>query len=444
MGPNYQRPEFQLSDSFKSASQDELSSTQLTNDWWKLYNDKDLDRLEEEATKANQDIKVAIAKVEEARASTRAISSQLYPTIDFNPSATRSRSPGGHGSASTSTNIQLPFDLNYEIDIWGRVQKAFEAAKAQINASLSDFVVVLQTVETDLAEDYFNLRYLDIQDDILTKTLATYKREVELLQTQFNAGLIQSSDLLQAQALMNSTITQQLELHRKRVDLEHAIAILIGRVPDKFSLSPRKFDLSPPVIPAGLPADILRHRPDVAEAEQNLIAACAQIGIAKANFFPTFKLTGAAGFESVSIQNAVDWQNRLWSLGPSVSLPVFNGGQLQANLDQARATYTEKLATYHSVVLGAIRDVEDALTDLHLQADEAISQNKAVAESQENLLLVKLQYQKGLNSYLQVIDAERTALSNELSGAQIENQRLVTSVILIKALGGGWSTNQYW
>lgn len=442
VGPDYKQPDVEAPAAYKSATSTETSSAPLSSTWWTMFNDSKLTELEEEALNANHDIKAAMARVAEARAASKVVQSQFYPTITLDPSSQHSRQPSltnaNHGLASTTTVNQIPFDLTYEVDVWGRVRRAYEASKAQYKASVDDSAVVTQTVEADIAQDYFNLRSFDAQNAILKRNIEYYIKQLELTQTLFKTGLAAKTDVLQAQTLLDSTRTQQMEIQRQRNDTEHAIAILVAKPPADLALDVKPLDVPPPAIPPGLPAALLRQRPDVAEAEQNLIAANAQVGVAKANFFPVFQLTGAAGFESIDIKHALDWENRIWSLAPSVSIPIFEGGQLNANLQQAKARYDEVLANFHTAVLGAYRDVEDSLNDLHYQSDESEAQTRAVDSSREALNLFQVQYKQGLISYLQIIDAERTLLTNELSAAQILNQRMVSTVLLIKAIGGGW------
>ncbi|HLY75159.1 MAG TPA: efflux transporter outer membrane subunit, partial [Planctomycetota bacterium] len=244
----------------------------------------------------------------------------------------------------------------------------------------------------------------------------------------------------QAEALLYSTVSEQADIRRQRADLEHALAILMGKAPSEFALPVKSLDidLKMPKVPAGLPAELLRRRPDVAEAEQNLAAASAQIGVAVSQYYPDLQLTGTAGWESMDFRHLLNWQSRIWSIGASFAQPIFEGGRIDASVEQARGRYAELLAVYRGQVLIAYRDVEDALTDLHLRSEAAQSLTQAVSSSREYLTLAETQYQQGLISYFQVIDAERTLLGNELSAAQLASQRMVSMVLLIKALGAGW------
>jgi outer membrane protein, multidrug efflux system len=435
MGPDYHRPPMDVPRAYESATSQPSAESRLGTDWWRLFGDPRLDELEEAALQANQDLKASIARVTEARAAADVVKSQFFPTLTFNPSAIRSRLPG---TGVTNTTYLLPLDLSYELDIWGRVRRSYEAAQAQYHASAADFGVVLQTVLADVAVDYFTLRMFDAEAQILATNVRLYREQVSLLQTQFKAGMVSQTDVVQAQTLLNSTLTQEIEFRRQRTDLEHALATLIGCAPSELSIEVKPLDLTPPVIPPGLPAELLTRRPDVAQAEDNLAAACALIGVAQANFLPVVSLTGSAGFESLDIHHVVDWKNRLWSAGPTVSTPIFEGGRLVAGLQLTKARFEELQATYRGTVLAAFRDVEITLTDIHLGAEEAEAQARAVASASEYLRLSLVQYQRGLVNYLLVVDAERTLLTNELSAAQILNQRMLATVLLIKALGGGW------
>jgi outer membrane protein, multidrug efflux system len=324
------------------------------------------------------------------------------------------------------------------VDIWGRARRSLEAADAQAQASDDDLHVVLQTLEADVASAYFNLRSLDSQSQILSSTVELYRQQVALTETKYRAGIVGRTDVVQAQAQLYTTTTLEVDARRQRADQEHALAILCGRAPSELTVPAASLeDLVPPVVPAGLPAEMLRHRPDVAEAEQNLVAANALIGVATADYYPTVNLTGLAGFETTDVRH-VGWEDRVWSLAASAGLPLFTGGKLDATLEQTKARYDELLAAYRSSVLTAFREVEDALTDLHLRVDEANAQEQAVDASQEYVRLSRTEYDRGLISSLQVIDAQRTLLTNRLAAVQILNQRLTSTVLLIKALGAGW------
>jgi multidrug efflux system outer membrane protein len=447
VGPNFSTPQVDTPATYKSATQPSsqpasrpASQPRLGRNWWRLFGDPKLNELAEASLQANQDIQAAMARLAQARAGSDVVRSQFFPSINFNPSVIRSRPPAGNARAPLplNTNYLLPFDLSYEIDIWGRVRRSYEAAQAQVQASADDLAVIQQTVLADVAVNYFSLRSLDAQAKILADNVVLYRKQVSLTQAQLKAGMVGQVDVAQALTLLDSTITLEIEVRRQRADVEHALAVLVGRTPAELSLPNKPMDLEPPVIPPGLPSDLLRRRPDVAEAEQGLAAASAQIGVATANFFPVVTLTGLAGFESMDVEHMFDWQRRIWSVGPTVSAPIFEGGRLTASLRQAKARYEELLAIYRTTVLTAFREVEDSLTDIHFHANGGESQARAVASAREAVRLSLIQYHKGLTNYLLVVDTERTLLTNELSAVQILNQRLAATVLLIKALGGGW------
>jgi multidrug efflux system outer membrane protein len=444
VGPDYERPPVETPERFKSAGPDETGAHGLTPEWWKLFNDLELTALEEEALRANQDLKAAVARVDQARAGLKNANSSLYPTLALNPSITRLRTSENtataRGNTITFTDVKVPFDLNYEVDLWGKIRRSIEAAEGQAKGTVDDLGVVLHTIQSDLASNYFQIRSLDLQVEILHRTVGSYQRQLDLLNTQLKAGLVGRINVVQAEALLYSTQSQMEDTRRQRADLEHAIAVELGKAPIGFSLpvKPLNLNLKPPTIPAGLPADLLRRRPDVAEAEHNLAVASAQIGVAVSQYYPDLQLTGSAGWESLDFQHLPNWQSRVWSIGASIFQPIFEGGRIDASVEQARARYAELLATYRSQVLLAYRDVEDALTDLHLRSDAAQSLAQAVDSSREYVRLAETQFQQGLVSYFQVIDAERTLLGNELSAAQLASLRLVSTVQLIKALGAGW------
>lgn len=444
VGPDYERPELPQADAFReSADKPGAPGPKLAADWWTLFEDPDLNRLEADAMQANQDLFAAFARLNQARALSDAADAGFWPSISATPSLQRSRNSGTmsntvNAGGATTTSYSLPATLSYEADVWGRVRRLSESADAGAKASATDFAVVLQTVQSDVAQNYFNLRGLDSQISVLTKTIALFEKQVELTGKQHAVGLAPQTDLLQAQTLLESTRTQLIDARRQRANLEHALAVLTGKPPAALRIGELPLATPVPVIPAGLPAEMLGRRPDVASAELRLIAANANIGVAKANYYPKFMLTGTAGFATIDSSKMVDWESRVWSLAPSVSIPIFQGGRLDAELAQAKASYDESLAAFRAAVLGAYRDVEDALNDLRMRADAAASQARTLASARETFRLAELQYRNGLTNYLLVIDAGKTLLSNELSAAQIHNQRLVSSVQLIKALGGGW------
>jgi multidrug efflux system outer membrane protein len=443
LGPDYVRPPDEAAAAYKSATAEDAVTPQIDLRWWTLFGDSRLGELEEEAARANPDLGAAIARITEARAAARITDGAFYPSVTANPLAQRTRTSSNSikGTGQTFNDFQLPLDFGYELDTWGKIRRTSEAAHAQEKASEDDAEVVLQSIQAEVAENYFTMRSLDAQAEILRKTVDVYREQLSLLETQFRAGLVGRITVVQQEAQLYSTMTQEIDVRRTRADAEHALAILLGRAPADFSFPAAPLDLAPPKVPAGIPSWLLRRRPDVSEAERLLASSSAQIGVAVAQLYPDLRLTGVLGLESSDLRHLIEWQSRIWTLAAGAAIPLFVGGQLEAGVDLAKAKYVEALANYRSHVLSAFRDVEDALTDLHLRAEAAEAQSKAVASSREYLTLSEVQFRQGLVNYLTVTDAQRTLLTNELSGAQLLNARLVSTVQLIKALGAGWEEN---
>jgi multidrug efflux system outer membrane protein len=447
VGPTYVRPPIEQPASFKSAAPSGDQNA-IPEEWWRLYRDADLDRLIASANASNQTLQQAIARVDEARALARVAASFRYPTITAGLVYVRQRTSANRIStvtglpvarAATFNDWLVPVDLSYEVDVWGRVRRSVQAATAAAMASRDDEAVVRLAVQTDVARFYYTLRSLDAQSDILTQNVASYREQVRVLSVQVNTGIASPIVLNQAQAQLQATLAQQSDVARARADEEHALAILCGQPAPSFAVAAKpQVDYAPPVVPSGLPGSLLLKRPDVAEAEQNIVAANAQVGVATASLYPTFGLTGTAGFESGALTSLFDWQSRVWSIAGGLVAPIFEGGRLRANLDATKAQYRQMVGAYVNQVLIAYGDVEDALTDLHALTDEVANLRDAVAASQNYLRLAEVQYRSGLVDYLTVVDAERTLLANQLALAQSLNSQMAASVHLIKALGGGW------
>jgi multidrug efflux system outer membrane protein len=447
VGPRYVRPPVDEPPRFKSPAP-AADETTLPAEWWRLYRDPDLDRLIAMANASNQTLVQAVARVDEARALARVAGSYRYPTVTVDAVHTRQRTSANRvsqftgqpvGSSATFNDWLVPVDLSYEVDVWGRVRRSLQAARAAAVASRDDEAVIRLSVQADVAQFYYTLRSLDAQLDVLAQTVEAYREEVRVLSVQVNTGIASPIVLNQAQAQLQSTLAQQNDVARARADQEHALAILCGQPAPSFVVASNpQGDSAPPAVPPVLPATLLLKRPDVAEAEQNIVAANAQVGVATANLYPTFGLTGTGGFESGTLRSLFEWQSSLWSIAEGVTAPIFEGGRLRANLAATKAQYRQVVAAYVNQVLVAYGDVEDALTDLHALTDEVANLREAVAASQNYLRLAQVQYRTGLVDYLTVVDAERTLLSNQLALAQSLNSQMSASIHLIKALGGGW------
>jgi NodT family efflux transporter outer membrane factor (OMF) lipoprotein len=404
-----------------------------------MFGDTALASLEQRALAGNPGLSAALARVAQARAVSAQAAGGQYPTVTLGATLTRSRDPltGGH----PSTSLVMPLDLSYELDAWGRVRRTVEASRAQALASADNYGVARLTLTANVATTYFTLRSLDSQATVLASSVDSFRSQLALTRVKRDASLVGPPDVLQAQTQLDATLAQQAETQRQRIDAEHALAILIGEPPSALAVPPAPLAGDPPAVPAGLPSDLLRRRPDVAAGEQALVAASASIGIAKASLYPTFSLTASAGLASAALTGPIGWANRAWSLGGGLLAPIFDGGKLRAQVEQSRAIYDEGLGNYRTAMLQALADVENGLTDIgHLQ-DSGMAYQRAADGARESLRLVQLQYDQGLIDYLSVLDAQRTWLSDELLAAQTLGQRYVSTVLLAKALGGGWTVD---
>lgn len=448
VGPNYHKPSAPVAPAFQEpATPAPVGPSEIAyGDWWKVFHDPLLDSLETQADAANKDIKIAIAHVDEASASTSIASSFLFPTAGAAPSVTRFREAQNrpnngntYGLAKTQNDIQLPLFASYEIDAWGRIRRSVQSAHATQEATEDDLRFVRLSVEASVAIDYYSLRMIDQQLKIVDRSIVAFTQALALTTNRFQKGLNSQLEVVQAKTLLDQTITQKQALQMQRDQLEHAIAVFLGRTVEGFSLPDQPYNPTPPDIPIGLPSDLLERRPDIAEADRNVAAATAQIGVAKAAYFPQFSLTGLVGYESGNATSLLNWQNTIASLGASAVAPIFTGGRLKAGVNQAEAVYRQSLAQYEKTVLVAYQEVEDQLATLHYLEGESQSQASAVVDSGLAEMIATQRFKAGLVGYLNVVVAQETELADEQTAAQISGQRLVASVVLIKALGGGWA-----
>ena len=341
----------------------------------------------------------------------------------------------------TGNDFFLPVDLSYEVDLWGRVRRSFRAAREQAQASAADYRNVMLTLQADVAQTYFMIRSIDLDRHVVGLTIELRKKNLSLVESLHQGGADSEVDVAEAETELASAQADFVGLDLQRAQLENALAVLCGRTASSFSLAETDRIYQAPMIPVGLPADLLERRPDVAEAERSMAAASEGIGIAKAAFFPSIQLTGSAGTESVELKDIFNWENRAWSLGPNISLPLFEGGRNRAGVERARAAYDEAVAQYRSQVLVAFHEVEDGLIGLRLLKEQFDDQMRAVEGAKKVADLSRARYKEGLASYFEVVIADRTALENEILAYQLNGQRVVTTVLLIKALGGGWKAN---
>ncbi|QNI37996.1 efflux transporter outer membrane subunit [Edaphobacter albus] len=450
VGPNYKKPSVPIPPAFTGAppiGPNSSGQNPIANeDWWKVFHDPVLNDLESQADAANRDIKIAVAHVDQAAAITKATRSQLLPIVGADISAARTREARNRpnngntaGRAATYNDIQLPLFASYEIDAWGRVRRSIESSRSTQEATEADLRFVTLSVEANVAVSYYNLRETDKELSILDSTIDTLKQSVGLTTNLFQHGLGSELEVKQAQTLLDQTISQEQALEIQRAQLEHGLAVLLGRTVEGFSVPRSPNNAVPPQIPIGLPGDLLERRPDIVEADRNVAAATAQIGVAKAAYFPQLSLSALTGYESSNATSLVNLQNTIASLGVSAAAPIFTGGRLKAGVEQARAAYRQSLAQYEKAVLVSYQETEDQLSALHFLEQQSQSQGRAVLEAKEAQDIAISRYKGGLVSYLDVVFAEQTVLANERTAAQIAGERMVASVVLIKTLGGGWN-----
>jgi multidrug efflux system outer membrane protein len=449
VGPDYKRPPVETPPSYKEAGPWKEAAPRdaiAKGDWWRIFGDDELDGLEKRAAASNQNLRAAAARVAEARGTARIAEADFFPNITLDPTAqevhvTRNelKPPGTNFASYTGTSYQVPLDLSYEVDLWGRVRRSFEASTQEAQASVADYEGVLLALKSDVAQDYFSLRALDSERQLLLQTVDLRKKALDIEQRRSAGGASSDLDVAQAETELASVQAQAADIAARRAKIEHALAVLLGSPASSFSLPEKPLVLALPPVPAGLPSDLLERRPDVAAAERRMAAANARIGVATAAFFPVVRLTGEFGVQSSDIANLFTWGSRSWGIGPSVSIPIFEGGALSANLKTVRAAYEETAAQYREQVLVAFADVEDGLSGLRILADEGAAQDHAVAAAKRAADLSRVRYDSGLVNYLQIVDAERTLLDNQRLAVQLLGQRFVTTVLLVKALGGGWA-----
>jgi len=448
VGPDYRRPDVELPAQWKHAASDVDWVEAAPRDrvprgaWWEVFGDQTLNDLQQQATTANHDLEAAAARVMEARAIARVTSSGWLPAIGLNPSYEhfqRSLSGFGGGARSfTNDQFRVPFDLSYEIDLWGRVRRSFESAFAEAQAREAAYHSALLSLTADVAQLYFAMRTLDTEAAALRHTLELREQTLSLIERRAADGIATTLDVARARTESASAQVALHDTQRRRSELENALAVLCGQPASTFRLHPSPLDIAPPTVPSGLTSQLLERRPDIAEAERRMAAANAQIGVSQAAFFPVVRLTSFAGLDSPKLETLIEADSLVWSLGPSVSVPLFAGGRNRANLEAVQARYEEAVAGYRQQILIAIRDVEDALANLSLRAEEAAAQSRLLDAALEASLLSQHRYEEGLVSYLEVADAERSRLDAELGAVRIRNARLASTVLLIKSLGGGW------
>jgi NodT family efflux transporter outer membrane factor (OMF) lipoprotein len=449
VGPDYARPTvaapaaFKELDGWKPAQPRDL---EIRGQWWRTFNDPALNDLEAQVDVSNQNLAQAEAQFRQARALAQSARAGYFPLVSGNASATRSRAPAnsaGTGLGGVHTTRSLTLDATWEADIWGRVRRTVEASAAGAQASAADLAAARLSAHAGLAQDYFQLRALDAQRRLLDDTVADYARSRQLTQNQYEAGVAARADVAQADTQLKTTQAQAIDIGVQRAQLEHAIALLVGKPPSTFSIAPSPLPLTvvPPPIPVGVPSALLERRPDIAAAERRVAAANAQIGVAKSAYFPSLTLSAAGGYQSTDLAQWLSAPSRFWSIGPALAETLFDGGARRAQTEAAIAAYDADVAAYRQTVLTGFQEVEDNLAALRILEQEAQVQDQAVQAARQSVQLTTNQYQAGTVSYLSVITVQTVALGDERTAVDILNRRLAASVLLIKALGGGWDAS---
>ena len=447
VGPDYVRPTVITPDAYKEIDGWRVAQPKddlIRGAWWEIFGDPQLNALVAQVSVSNQNLAVAEAQYREAQALVREARASYFPTATIGIGANRSSSStttgGGPASPRTAiSNYSLPLDVSWEIDVWGRIRRTVESNQASAQASAADVEAARLSAQGALAQNYFLLRELDAQKQLLTETVAAFQKSLDLTEGLYSQGVDSEADVLQAETQLKTTQAQLINVGVQRAQLEHAIAVLIGKPASDFSIPATPLAGTPPEIPVGVPSELLERRPDIAASERSVAAANAQIGVAEAAFYPTVTLSASLGLESSSLGKLFSAASRFWSVGASVSETVFDGGLRRAQTDFARAAYDATVATYRQTTLIAFQGVEDNLAALRILEEEAGVQNEAVKAAEKSVVLTMDQYKAGTVSYLNVVTAQTIALTNETTAVQILGQRMTAAVLLVQALGGGWN-----
>jgi NodT family efflux transporter outer membrane factor (OMF) lipoprotein len=452
VGPDYQRPAVAVPASYKEAPQGwkvAQPADQIDRgNWWTIYNDPQLNELETRLNASNQTVAQFAAAYRQARALVGEARAAYFPTVGLTASASRGSSGSGTSSANfpsqsrVSNSFSLGLDATWEPDLWGSVSRAVNAQQAGQQSAAADLANARLSAQATLAQNYFQLRSLDAQQRLLDDTVAAYAKTLQLTQNQYAQGTVARSDVIQAQTQLQSAQAAAIDNGVARAQFEHAIAVLIGEPASAFSLPAMPLDATPPAVPAQMPSAILERRPDVASAERKAAAANEQIGVEIAAYFPTLTLSASGGFQSTVLSQLLRAPSRFWTLGPDIAATIFDGGLRHARTEAARAAYDQSVATYRQTVLAAFQDVEDNLASLRILENEIVVQQQAVESARQALAIVNNQYKAGTVAYLNVLIAQTTAFTAEQKLASIGGQRMVSSVGLVKALGGGWDVAQ--
>ncbi len=437
VGPRYEKPAMEAGAQYKEAGDwvvAKPSDAVPKGKWWEAFNDPVLNGLIEQVSVSNQSLAAAEARYRQARAAVTSARAGLFPTLGASGGASRSR----RGEASTSSSYDIGLEARWEVDLWGRVRRTIEASRAGEAASAADLENARLSLQSELAIDYFQLRVTDVQSALLDDTVNAFQTSLNIAQNRYKAGVAAKVDVVQAEAQVKSVAAQAIDLRVNRAQLEHAIAVLIGKPPASFSLQTTSFVPSMPDIPPGLPSTLLERRPDVAAAERRMAAANARIGVAQAAYFPSLSLSGNGGFASSALSTLISAPSRVWSLGLGLAGTLIDFGARGAQVDTARAAYDEAVANYRRTVLGALQEVEDDLAAVHWLAEEDKVQQDAARLARESVALTVNQYKSGTVGYLNVVQVQATQLNEERQTVALVGRRLAATVGLIRALGGRW------
>jgi NodT family efflux transporter outer membrane factor (OMF) lipoprotein len=450
VGPKYQRPSVQAPTAWSSDGpwrQAAPKDAVPKGAWWEIFHDDDLNRYEQQLLTANQSLVAAKDRLAQARSLARIASAGLFPTLSTDPSGSRVRYSGNRSGSSTPESpltqsiYSIPFALNYEVDLFGRQRKTLEAANANLQSTAADLQNVQLVLTAELAADYFTLRELDAETQVVQDSVAIQTKGLQLVNDRHTGGLASGLDLAQQQTLLDSTVTQLHLVQQQRATFEHAMAVLTGTPASTFKVAAVPLKTEPPPVPVGVPSDMLERRPDVATAERTMAQQNALVGVAQTAFYPQFTISGGGGFQSISIGSLITAPSAFWALGGDLLEPIFNGGRNRATLAATKSAYDESVANYRESVLVAFQQVEDGLSSLTALSQAAASQNSAVTSSRRSLELSNNRYVGGAASYLDVITAQAALLNNQRLATQLLGQQMVTSVFLVKALGGGWDAS---
>ena len=449
VGPNYKKPaaavpaKWDIAEPFREAAPKDGVPKPM---WWGVFHDEELNGLETDLLAANQTLKVSAAHYQQARASAAVQNATLFPTLGVAPAAGRQRYSGTRSTGSnipltgpvTQGSFSIPFTVSYEVDLFGQRRRTIEAAQASLQANAADLENVRLVLTAELAADYYSLRQLDTEIALLLRTVDALQKGLELVNSRHNGGVASGLDVAQEETLLNATRTQATLLRQQRKQFEDAIAVLTGRPAPDFHLATRELTADPPNLDTSLPSDLLERRPDIAEAEREMAVANAQIGIAKAAYYPSLVLYGQGGWNSAKISQLLNAESGVWAIGANLAESIFTGGARRAQVQFSQAGYDATVASYRGTVLGAFQEVQDNITGLEVLYTAQQSQEEAVAAARRQLDIANSRYVGGLVNYLDVVSAQQNLLSNEQEAAIIHGQRLVTAVLLVKALGGGW------